>query len=339
MTSLQQLDLDRTRVTDAGMHYIGALSALKSLHLGPQITDEGLQRLQDLPSLSTLTSFGTGVTPEGLAPFKGYSADAPKVGVMFSHFTATAQLAKGLTAVNPHRRSHSYFAPEIVTRELRQSGFNVYAVVEPGTENLGALPSILEDSALSDRIINGGDATALGQLDVIVFWLTYGMVQEVADGVSQAIRAGLGCVRHGSAGNRFEGKNVAMAALTGMDNGEYFWGGNHTEYLCAVLEPHPILGDLEVGDVVAVETLDGFTGIHWGRALLSSPDGTGSDFCPLYVHEVGAGRVVSCQWLELPRVGPDAGPEEFISSRMNWRVEFLNRCLNWAARRPVDAQW
>ncbi|MHC4742829.1 MAG: leucine-rich repeat domain-containing protein [Planctomycetota bacterium] len=66
-TRIGYLDLDRTRVTDAGTAYLASFSKLTTLELdSTQITDAGLQNLKGLTTLRALTLNGTQVTDAGL---------------------------------------------------------------------------------------------------------------------------------------------------------------------------------------------------------------------------------------------------------------------------------
>jgi hypothetical protein len=64
---LENLEVARTRITDAGLVHIGRLARLRRLHLGgTAITDAGLEELLGLTYLEWLNVEGTRVTREGL---------------------------------------------------------------------------------------------------------------------------------------------------------------------------------------------------------------------------------------------------------------------------------
>lgn len=68
LTQLQcQCVSDNTKVTDAGLEHIKALTQLQSLHLfGSQVTDTGLEYLKGLTKLQELHLHNTKVSDEGV---------------------------------------------------------------------------------------------------------------------------------------------------------------------------------------------------------------------------------------------------------------------------------
>lgn len=68
LTELQcQCVSDNTKVTDAGLVHLQALTQLQSLHLsGSQVTDAGLEHLKGLTNLQELHLQNTTVTDEGV---------------------------------------------------------------------------------------------------------------------------------------------------------------------------------------------------------------------------------------------------------------------------------
>ncbi|MEX2264322.1 MAG: hypothetical protein WD696_20375 [Bryobacteraceae bacterium] len=71
MKSLQELNLGRTRVTDAGLKSLGGLRALKVLLLDETaLTDRGLEHLPSFPALEKLDLAHTRITDAGLKSLK-----------------------------------------------------------------------------------------------------------------------------------------------------------------------------------------------------------------------------------------------------------------------------
>src|SRR5262249_347840 len=63
LTSLQVLDLGKTKVTDATLKEVAVLTKLQTLRLDcPQVTDKGIKLLADLKNVQTLYLGGTGIT-------------------------------------------------------------------------------------------------------------------------------------------------------------------------------------------------------------------------------------------------------------------------------------
>ncbi|MHC4538349.1 MAG: ankyrin repeat domain-containing protein [Planctomycetota bacterium] len=75
LTSLRELRLQNTSITDAGLEHLKELTSLELLHIGnTQITDAGLAHIKDLTTLKTLCIHETLVTDSGLAHLKGLSS-------------------------------------------------------------------------------------------------------------------------------------------------------------------------------------------------------------------------------------------------------------------------
>ena len=71
LTQLQTLNLHRTQVSDVGMEHLESLSRLTTLTVGDtQITDEGLKALTHLDQLQSLGLHGTRVKDQGVALLK-----------------------------------------------------------------------------------------------------------------------------------------------------------------------------------------------------------------------------------------------------------------------------
>jgi hypothetical protein len=68
------VDLTQTKVTDAGLVYVEALTRLQSLDVSwAEVTDAGLVHLRELNKLQLLDLFGTKVTDAGIRQLKGFA--------------------------------------------------------------------------------------------------------------------------------------------------------------------------------------------------------------------------------------------------------------------------
>ena len=68
LRSLEYLDLDRTRITDAGLPHLARLLNLRQLRLvRTRVTDAGLEHLAGMTSLEDVRLLGTAITDAGLA--------------------------------------------------------------------------------------------------------------------------------------------------------------------------------------------------------------------------------------------------------------------------------
>ena len=75
LTSLKELYLSTTEATDAGLEHLKGLTSLETLYLADtQVTDAGLVHLKGLTNLQTLILDGTETTDAGLAHLKGLTS-------------------------------------------------------------------------------------------------------------------------------------------------------------------------------------------------------------------------------------------------------------------------
>ena len=323
--SLEDITLDRTGVTDAGLAYLSQLDQLQRLSLNfTDITAAGLAYTQDMPSLMALRSWGANVTQEqreeaacGTGQIE-YGLQTPKVGVLLSHYQATT---------DEHWMPFEYtYRHELGQAELLiDLGYDVYAVIEPDTKHLGYLPDVLERLGLQDRIVELNDPDALAALDVVASGLNGFVLDNTMNALTQAVKGGMGFFETGVFGVGYPGPCVALEEFLGLSPLDYFMQFQYVDV--NVVASHPILGDLQPGDIFTANWLNGFAGKVQGTPLLMT-ERNGQKFCPLYVYELGEGTVVNMQW-QKPTV-TNGGIEQSA---------LYGRCINFAAGLPVDATW
>ncbi|NUM53729.1 MAG: hypothetical protein HUU46_08805 [Candidatus Hydrogenedentes bacterium] len=240
-----------------------------------------------------------------------------------SHFTATGPSWIG----KPYRYTGQ--ASNEAARALSAANFDVYAVIEPGTEHMGELPSILRDNGLVDKTVDGFNPDAVAGLDVVIVFTVYNARTEMLEALDIAIQMGTGLVNLGSIGIGIPGAgDPAVERVTGLKNSRYFWRG-FTDAEVTVAESHPIIDGLLPGDVVTIGVRDGILPASGEIAddvtvLMWSEPG----YPTLYVRQHGEGRIVRAQWFRRFQPGlPYPGYTLYI------------RALNWAAHRDVDAIW
>lgn len=342
MPGLTHLNLEYCSISDEGVAVLAANRKLEDLSLAnTPVTEACLNALLAMPALRSVKLVETGVA-EGqaaaltaqLATRAGYDVpaqqssnpDAPKVGIVMSHFTATG----------PHWIQRPYGYSVQVSREaaraLDQANFDVYAVIEPGTEFMGELPGILRENGLTNKIINGYEPESIEQLDVVFSVTVYNAQVEMLEALSVAVQNGVGMVNVGSLGTVNPGNDhPAVERLTGLTNGSMGWMGFQDAH-CPVVSAHPILGNIDLGSVITVNPLDGARGefdtSQDHTVLCAAPADFPQDFPCLYVLNHGQGRIVRAQWHRPLQPGiPFPG------------YTFYIRALNWAAHRDVDAVW
>jgi beta-lactamase regulating signal transducer with metallopeptidase domain len=336
LKALEALILDRTDVGDEGMAVLAGLPSLKYLKLDyTHVGDAGLETLGTSTSLERIRCWGSPASSEGrravqmrLSP--DGDAAPPRVGVLFSHYTATGPSWIG-TPYTHDRASR-------LSRILIDQGFDVYAVIDPGSEHEPGLVDMLTGMALTERIIDGSDPDALGCLDVVAMLGAPNLRDDVIAGITRAVERGVGLVTCSGCGGVNPGpEDEGLRALLGLSKPEFFW--LHGTMVCPVVNAHPILGGLDAGDEMVVESLCGFAGELDGTPLLGAPFAMDADFCPLLVRDLGEGRVVRVQWFSMSQITARCTAEEFFEGRMFSWDELVGRCVNWAARLPADVRW
>ena len=250
-----------------------------------------------------------------------------QIGVIVSLYTATGPSFEA----QPYGFGHADLA-----RVFQKAGYEVSAVIEPGAEKEPDLQKALQDLGLSERWVDGSDAAALANLDVIVSGSNPNMRDEVIAGITEAVRQGAAFLNLEAFGTVNPPYNKRIETLLGIRDGEFHWRSQPMP--CEVVEPHPLLGDLRKGERFMIPGLDAWAGAVDGTPLLQPAaevrdSGSGSaDVCPLYVRSLGKGKVLNCQWRgDLAEAGAPITSEEFTV-----------RCVAWLARPetplpPLDA--
>ncbi|NUM53257.1 MAG: hypothetical protein HUU46_06410 [Candidatus Hydrogenedentes bacterium] len=326
VTSLEDLTLDRTAVTDVGVRYLANLKNLRRLSVNfSLVTNEGAGPLRTIESLRTFHAWHTAMSPETEMRI-GHATGAEKYGIVSK--PRVGILLTEFSGAHKHSMPYEYTQRHVIgiAQILIDLGYDLYAVVDPGTTTEGYMPSVIEWLGVEDRIVDDTDSGALSQLDVIVSGHSPMLQDAVIEAILAAVKEGTGFVNTSVFGNRVPGNTAALAELTGIDNPSYSF---EFRYLtCSVLEEHPILAGLMRGDVFTIKWRNGCQGSVRGTRLLGPPDGASPSFCPLYVHEVGNGRVVNVQWQQITVTNGTIQP-----------FEFYGRSVNYAAGLPVDATW
>ncbi|REJ92461.1 MAG: hypothetical protein DWQ29_04705 [Planctomycetota bacterium] len=138
LTSLEELWLKKTQVTDAGLTHIKVLPNLNRLGLaGTRVTDRGLEQLQELPGLKALDLSQTRVTDAGLATL--------------SRVTTLRDLYLCGTKITDDGISH--LRPLV---ELRIVHLNDTKVTDAGLTKLNSLPNLADIQLNNTRVSDAG---------------------------------------------------------------------------------------------------------------------------------------------------------------------------------------
>jgi hypothetical protein len=101
---------------------------------------------------------------------------------------------------------------------------------------------------------------------------------------------------------------------------------------CTVVCSHPILGGLQPGNSVIIDTIDALDGENEGQALLAGPPDVSPTAVPLYVRQLGKGRCVHYQSFDFSRHDLICTPREFFYDRRDWLLDMWGRSMEWAAK-------
>jgi len=260
----------------------------------------------------------------------------PKVGIIFSAYSNEEQLPKieelgGLS--NFAGQAQSYFFHNMLVPALRSLGYDLYAIVEPGTADKGRLVTTLQKLKLTDRVIDGTDADALKKLDVIASMMNFNMREEVLTAIESAVHEGVGFFSWGFFGSLNPGNTEALHDFLGLDQS---MGNLHYYDQRLTLIPVPP-AELRVGlfasassDIWKVSGIAGFTGIVDGTPIMQMPQGSDENLCPAYIRNYGKGRMLIIQLT----VNLDLPTANMLALRTEGQYG-----LNWAAGRRLDANW
>ncbi|MCA9433357.1 MAG: hypothetical protein KC940_22755, partial [Candidatus Omnitrophica bacterium] len=325
ISSLRSLDLSKTRITNDGLSALAGHPNLRRLTVDNTEVDSGcIPALVTIPHLENFSFMGTPIQASDLGSLPSLKLrtpdpNAPKIGVIFSHVSAN----------NPRTQSspNGYGSQQYLATLCAQLGFNVYAVIDPDGEVRPDLEERLGRWGLMDKTVVVTDEVALRSLDVIASGHDPNQTVEGIDSILSAVKSGVGFFNISIFSFHDPGFTAEVQELLGVVNGYHHFRSG--DYPCEVIASHPIMGAIEPGNLFWISMENGLVGPVDGIPLLRSARGSNPDFTPLYVRELGEGRVVCCQWTSYkPKDTPPYTTEQFFG-----------RCFNWAAKRPVGESW
>ncbi len=162
LKQLQELNLDGTKVTDAGLEHLKGLTQLRTLNLsGTTITDSGLKHLQSFTELQKVNLRGTKVTDAGLQHIAGLTqlqelnlTHTRVTDAGLQHLTGLTQLQTldlTFTPVTGTGLDHIKSLPHLQTLHL---------ALTPVTD--AALEHLKGSTQLRELSLNGTDVTEAG---------------------------------------------------------------------------------------------------------------------------------------------------------------------------------
>jgi len=253
-----------------------------------------------------------------------------KVGVYLSHFTANGPNWTG--------KGWGYNSQVRIMRELKSPEFELYALIEPGSEKQADLLAKLNTHFKTRPKLDVTDVAALRQLDVIVANCVNNVPDAALKAIETVVGEGKGLFIRCVMGDFEPGFTPQVARLHGLSDGAYAFNKEPVE--ADVVGEHAILGTLsgKTETIMLVRANGGFGAftpnvvplirLRDGQPIHPSTQ-TPQEwaFYPLYVSSLGKGRIVVCSM-----AGFADTPEELQSATGG---RFVPRALAWAARRDV----
>jgi len=265
-----------------------------------------------------------------------------RIGFLISQYTATGPCWTG------NRRQFGYLRAREGLGVFQDPQVEPYAIIETDTNRTGMISPLLRQFQ-PDHILDGSDAKALGKLDAMVSYFQWNVRPEVLKAMDQAVHGGVGLYFQATAGCYYPGYTKEVQDLQCIRHAHRFYVYLRNPQV-HLLARHPILMGLEnlpADKTFEMVSLSGSIGEIQGTPLMSSeeenmlghpiedaietgtwdPPATQPEtttYYPLYVGQLGKGRVVACQW-------EDAGKEftELTQKR------FPIHCLQWLSGRDL----
>jgi hypothetical protein len=182
--------------------------------------------------------------------------------------------------------------------------------------------------------IDAPDSKALETLDVIVAPRIWLVPDDARAAIEAAVTHGTGLLARDGIGCMDPGSGPDISRLNGFRESQFGYNPHPME--CEVIAAHPLLGALHPGQMVQI-TPNGTWGIPAAQTipLIRVKDmdafrafyhtgGQDWTFYPLYISQLGKGRIVGCQfpaWSPMPKSLMAATDDQFNIRAVRWLAE------------------
>jgi hypothetical protein len=278
-----------------------------------------------IPGDNGESAAGPGGTPVVVNP------DQIRVGVYLSDFSATG----------PHRQAqpYGYQAQLRAVHTLRDGSIRLIPVIEPGSARRAGLPRVLSANFPGEAPLDASKASDLQKIDVLVATAAANVPDSVTSAISERVRQGMGLLQR-QFGYLTPGYNGQTSELNGFGRATFGWSATPVD--CEVVGSHPLLGDLsgKVGQTISLVP-NGAVGELRGIPLLrvtdmkrvmivnaDHPVGTGEYLYPLYISQLGRGKIVGIGYTQ----GKEIPPELEAANH----DRFYIHCVQWLAGKPLQ---
>jgi hypothetical protein len=257
--------------------------------------------------------------------------DQIRVGVFLSNFSATG----------PHRQAtpYGYDTQLRAVHTLHDPAIHLVPVIEAGSARMGQLPSVLSRNFPGEKPLIVKDIEDMRKIDVLVATATANVWDPASSTIIRRVREGMGLLVR-QFGYLSPGYNENMSELNGFAQATFGWSANPVQ--CEVVGSNPLLGDLsgKIGQTISL-TPNGVVGELRGIPLLRVKDmrqimlvnaketvGTGEYLYPLYISQLGQGKIVGIGYTQ----GKDVPPELEAANH----DRFYIHCVQWLAGKPLQ---
>jgi len=250
-----------------------------------------------------------------------------KVGWLVSEWTAQE---------HPYGNPGNMEGVTAIRQRFIDPRIELFAIIEPDAKDAELTQGVVKKYFKPGHVVNGDDAEAMSKLDVIVLSRDWNMRQPVMEAILKAVSNGTGLLRHLAAGIGQNEDSELMAKLNCIDEPKFFWTREATD--CRVVSAdHPLLfgiGKSLPEGKLSIANVNGAIGVVHGTPLIVAEEGATSAhgtvaeglpstapatsapsdrriFCPMFVSQIGKGKVVVCQWDSIPKPLVDATKGRF----------------------------
>jgi len=275
----------------------------------------------------------TSVTEQNASPEATPRTDQIQVGVLLSQFTATG----------PHRGASPYGYPIQLRAErtLHDPSIHLIPVVEGNSARRDPLRKLLADEFPDTAPLDAAKLSDLRKLNVLVATSAANVPDNVQRAIDQSVHQGMGLLQR-QLGYLTPGYNnhSLVNELCGYDVATFGWNPKPVD--CEIVGNHPLLGDLagQTGKTISLIP-NGTVGTLRGIPLLrvrdmadislvnaDHPVATGEYLYPLYISQLGQGRIVG--------VGFTQGQEVPADLEAANHHRFYIHCVQWLAGKALN---
>lgn len=222
--------------------------------------------------------------------------------------------------------------PSLVERDIE-----LFPIIEPGTENINDIPEVLQQWFPRQTVLDGSKPEQLQDLDVIITFMASAMKAEVLDAIERVASDGVGLIIYSDTGGFSPGRTPQIARLTGMEGSTHAFKMGDPPVACVVVGEHALLGRISgkldqqmmlvpkgVAGKPLPQTKPLILAVNREDVDILKQWSDGMVFSPLYVSQIGKGRIVGIHWhflfktpIELQR----AVDRPFLAHAVHWLAE------------------